>query len=119
MKKEKLAWKFLDLENGKIVSNRDRSPWTIGKWRTVAAPTEECKGLNCSLLVDDARSYVKGEVAALVEYGGKVIDSGDKLTCEKMRIKKAWRFTATAWARYEAEKAQAWKKILRTLERIK
>jgi hypothetical protein len=38
----------------------------------------------------DALGYVKGPVLAKVEYKGKVIDSGDKMTCEKMRVVKVW-----------------------------
>ena len=101
----KKAWKFLNMKNGVIVSARDDSPWSIGKWREVAAPTKQCEGLNCSLLVDDARSYVAGSVVAEVEYKGVVVTSSDKLTCQYMRIRRAWYFTAPAWKAYEKAKA--------------
>jgi hypothetical protein len=106
--KQKTAWKFLQWRDGKIVSHFDGSEWTIGKWRKVPAPVESCKGLNCSLLIEDARSYVVGNVLATVIYGGVVIKGDDKITCEKMKIVKAWHFTAPAWKAYEEAKATAW-----------
>ena len=59
--KKHSAWKFLILKNGKIVSQRDDSAWDVGVERIVPEPTEKCKGLNCSLLIRDALSYVQGE----------------------------------------------------------
>jgi hypothetical protein len=108
--KKKYAWKFLvwNETEKRIESNYDNSPWRIGKWRTVADPTVECVGLNCSQTVDQAYSFVQGGIVAKVEYGGKVIATSDKLTCQKMRIVKAWYFTAQASAEYEKVKAQAW-----------
>ena len=83
----KTAYKFL--RKG-MKSNHDGSKWVVGKWRTVEAPKKECVGLNCSKYIRDALSYVQGEILAKVEYGGKVIASDDKLTCEKMRVVKVW-----------------------------
>jgi len=105
----KTGWKFLDWNNGKIVSRHDCSPWTIGKWREVPKPTQTCVGLNCSRTPDDAHNYVSGNVVAIVEYKGSVIDTGDKLTCQYMRIKKAWHFPASAEKAYQEATAPAWK----------
>jgi hypothetical protein len=107
--KANTAWKFLQLKDGVIVSEHDNSPWAIGKWREVPAPTQACVGLNCSLLIDDAHSCVSGSVVAKVEYKGVVVDGGDKLTCQYMRIKAAWFFMAPAWKAYQEAKATAWR----------
>ena len=79
--------------NGKIVSARDKSPWTVGEWREVPAPVRECEGLNCCRNIIDAMSYVDMEVLAEVEIDGKRVDSGDKITVQRMRIIRAWRWT--------------------------
>jgi hypothetical protein len=106
--KNKTAWKFLiQQDDGTIVSAYDNSPWVIGKWREVAVPTSSCVGLNCSVLVDQARDYVQGNVVAEVEYKGIVVTSSDKLTCQYMRIRRAWKFTAPAWKAYQDAKAPA------------
>jgi len=86
----KMAYKFL--RTG-LLSDRDESPWVIGEWREVPAPTEKCKGLNASRFIQDAMRYVKGEILAKVEYRGIVIEGEDKLTCEYMRVVKTWDWT--------------------------
>ncbi len=91
-----IGYKFL--RTG-LKSNYDGSKWKIGEWRKEDPPTQECEGLNCSKLIFDALRDVEGEILAKVEYGGKVIHGGDKETCEKMRIIKAWK-----WAKKESVK---------------
>ena len=140
MKRGKFAWKFLQWRDGKIVSQFDGSEWTIGKWRTAPAPVETCKGLNCSLTIEQAKGYVDGSVLAKVQYDGVTIKGDDKITCQKMKIVTGWHFTTPAWKAYEQAKAPAEKayqeatapaekayeqatatalnKIIRTLERI-
>ena len=86
-------WKALHLRDGRIVSARDKSPWTVGEWREVPAPVRECEGLNCCQSIIDAMSYVNMEVLAGVEIDGKRVDSGDKITVQRMRIIRAWRWT--------------------------
>ena len=86
----KTAWKFLNTANGMLVSAYDSSPWVGGKWREEAAPVKACVGLNASQTVPDALRYVRGTILARVEYGGRVIFSRDKVTCERMRIVQAW-----------------------------
>lgn len=103
------GWKFLRLLNGKIVSYYDNSEWTIGKWRKVAAPIRECMGLNCSKTMENAYSFVHGDVVAKVEYKGIVIEGDDKLTCQYMRIKRAWRFTNQALQACMEAQAKEWK----------
>ena len=79
----KVLYKFLDAG---IKSHYDGSPWAIGEWRSVAAPNTECIGLNASELVQGAMNYVQGAILAKVEVKGKIIKTGDKWTCEHMRI---------------------------------
>lgn len=99
--KSNYGWKFLQYIDGKIVSNFDKSEWTIGVERKIEPPKELCKGFNCSTKVDDAYTFVKGNVLAKVKYSGKKIVSSDKITSEKMTIIKAWHFTVLAWAEYK------------------
>lgn len=84
------AYKFL---RAGLKSDYDGSAWTVGEWRTVQPPTEACVGLNASLLIPEALRYVQGEILAEVEYDGVTIDSGDKFTCERMRVVRAWDWT--------------------------
>jgi len=86
-------WKSLRMHEGRIVSDRDKSPWTVGEWREVAAPVRECEGLNCCESIIDAMRYVNMEVLAEVEIDGVRIDGDDKITVQRMRIIKAWRWT--------------------------
>ena len=86
----KTAYKFLRLG---LKSDYDESQWKIGEWREETKLIKECEGLSCSRYIADALSYVQGEILAKVEYGGKVIDSGDKLTCQKMRVVQTWDWT--------------------------
>ena len=90
LKKPKRLWKSLKLKNGKIISAHDSSPWTIGEWRTVCAPTEKCVGLNACENIIDAINYVTPDVLAEVEVFGGCIKGDDKYTCERMRILRAW-----------------------------
>ena len=103
---EKRYWKSLQLEDGKIVSARDESPWTVGEWRSVPSPTESCVGLNCCENIVDAMGYVEMEVLAEVEIAGVLITGGDKITAEKMRVLRAWKWEkkdSVAMAIYAAE----------------
>ena len=101
------GYKSLLLHDGKLVSAYDHSEWTLGEWRQVAAPAKACVGLCCSPHATQAYVYVTGDVIALVEYGGHVIDSGDKLTCERMRLLRVWpreeykRTRLAAWEGYD------------------
>ena len=83
----KTAYKFLDKG---LKSNYDGSSWTVGEWRHGPEPTIACEGFNASRLIPDALRYVKGTILAQVECEGAVIDSGDKVTCESMRIIQTW-----------------------------
>jgi hypothetical protein len=85
-------WKSLQIENGKIVSGYDKSPWIVGEWREVPAPTRECEGLNCCESIIDAMVYVNMDVLAEVEIDGKQIVGDDKITVQRMRIIKAWKW---------------------------
>ena len=85
-------WKSLQLVGGKIVSAHDKSPWVISEWREVPTPTCECEGLNCCENIVDAMGYVNMEVLAEVEIGGVRIDGNDKITTQRMRIVRAWKW---------------------------
>jgi hypothetical protein len=85
-----IAYKFL--RTG-LKSNKDGSKWTLNKWRCESKPIRECEGLNASKYIQDALYYVQGEILAIVEYDGKVIEGNDKITCEKMRIIKRYKWT--------------------------
>lgn len=92
-KKNKILWKSLKLnEHGQIASDHDGSTWEIGKWRTVSAPAEECKGLNACENIIDAIAYITPDVIAEVEVEGHCIKGDDKYTCEKMKIIRAWKW---------------------------
>ena len=102
----KRLWKSLKLQDGKIVSDYDCSEWIIGEWRTVPKPKQECKGLNCCENIVDAMGYVAMEVLAQVEIKGEKIVGTDKITSEKMRIVKAWKWEkkdSVALAVYSSE----------------
>ena len=102
----KRLWKSLKLQDGKIVSDYDCSEWIIGEWRTVPKPKRECKGLNCCENIVDAMGYVAMEVLAQVEIKGEKIVGTDKITSEKMRIVKAWKWEkkdSVALAVYSSE----------------
>jgi len=88
----KRFWKSLRLQDGKIMSDYDKSEWRIGEWRTVPAPTKECVGLNACENVIDAINYVVPEVLAEVEIFGGCIKGDDKVTCERMRLVKVWKW---------------------------
>ena len=97
---KKTGWTFLVVRgDGEIVSEHDGSPWEIKKWRAVKPPEREVIGLNCSTFIQDALRYVNGTVLAKVQYTGKVIETQDKVTCEKMRITAAWE-----WGREQSVK---------------
>ena len=103
---EKRYWKSLQLKDGKIVSAKDKSLWTVGEWRSVPAPTESCVGLNCCENIVDTMRYVEMEVLAEVEIAGVLITGDDKITAEKMRILRAWKWEkkdSVAMAIYAAE----------------
>ncbi len=91
---KKTAWKFLNRDvNRKITSNYDGSEWVVGEWRVGEPPTKECVGLNASRYIQHALKYVKGNCLARVEYDGKIVESNDKLTCEKMRLVEIYEWT--------------------------
>ena len=88
----KTYWKSLKLRDEKIVSDYDKSEWKIGKWRTVCTPTEECKGLNACETIIDAINFVSPDAIAEVEIFGGCIKGDNKVTCERMRIIRAWKW---------------------------
>ena len=119
METKHYAWKILQLEDGVIVSDYDRSPWTIGQWRKHADPKMLCDGLNCSPTIIQALSHVGGSVVARVEWKGGSIESADKRTCEYMRIVDAWKWDrAKRAALYADYQSRFEADVLPKLERI-
>ena len=103
---EKRYWKSLQLQNGKIISGYDKSPWIVGEWREVPPPPRSCEGLNCCENIIDAMGYVNMEVLAEVEIDGKQITDDDKITAQRMRINHAWKWEkkdSVSMAIYAAE----------------
>jgi hypothetical protein len=103
-------YKSLKYRNGKIVSDYDGSPWTVGEWREVSAPTKACEGLNCCENIIDAMGFVNVEVLAEVEIDGVKIISDDKITVQRMRIIRAWKWDkmdSVALASYSAGLVEA------------
>jgi hypothetical protein len=77
-----------------MVSDYDGSRWYKNKWRSEPEEVREpCKGLNCSEFIQDALYYIQGEILVEAEIGGNYIKSSDKLTCQRMRYIKSWRWT--------------------------
>ena len=100
-------WKFL---GEGLRSNHDGSPWVIGVWREVPLDISLCKGLNASNYIQDALSFVQGEILAEVECEGEVIHSEEKSTWERMRVIRAWKWTkreSVSLAVFAARKALA------------
>jgi hypothetical protein len=105
--KQKTYWKSLKQRDGKIVSDRDGSEWTVGEYRNNPYPVvKECEGLNCCQHIGDAMGYVRCEVLAEVRIRGNTIRGDDKITAQEMKILRAWKWTKTdsvALAIYAAE----------------
>lgn len=87
----KTQWKFLKLQDGRIVSHYDGSEWRIGKWRKSATAKLCESGFHASDTVLSALSYARGNVLALVECRGKEDAGADKSAWSQMRILRAWR----------------------------
>ena len=87
-------WKFLELENKKIVSKSGDMVWRIGEWQHVDGKIVLCeKGLHASKTIYDAFSYVQGSVLAKVETKGKHDDDKNKSAYSDMRIIEAYKWT--------------------------
>ncbi len=104
----KTYWKYLQLDSkGNIISNYDRSKWKIGKWRETKKTAKNCEnGFHSSKEIYQAYSYVAGEVLAKVEVDGQFDEGTDKLSFQRMRIVKAYKWdktTSVKLAIYAAE----------------
>lgn len=92
-----MHWKFLRLDNkGRMYSAMGRQPtWQKGTWHRLKSRPSLCRcGYHCSDNPLSAFTYVAGEVVAQVEVGGESIIGEDKSAHQKMRIVRAWRWTA-------------------------
>ena len=93
-----MKYKFLRLENNKIVSehhkeNEPKFIWQIGKWYKEEKLDMCNSGFHCSSKILDAMSYVKEEILAEVETQGKFESQSDKEVWQEMKIVKAYRWT--------------------------
>ena len=92
--KKTYLWKFLNEENGTIVSDHSNYPWNVAKWETHKGKVECCAGgFHASDKIIDALGYVKGTVLAKVEVKGKSHIEKDKQSWESMKIVKAYKWT--------------------------
>ena len=80
--------------------------WKIGKWVHEDKLSMCSRGLHCSKQINQAFSFVQGEILAKVEVKGKSIIENDKECWTDMRIVKAWKWTkkdSVSLAIYAAE----------------
>jgi len=88
------AYKFLRKEGKLIVSDRNNHKWKIGKWYSVEGTVIICRnGYHASKRPLDACRYVSGDVLAIVEYRGDIVEDKHKLVSREMRIVKAYHWT--------------------------
>ncbi len=89
--KNKLRWKFLN--KGIKSASGDHRKWKIGKWEHRGGEMDLChNGLHCSKDINQAFSFVSGEVLARVEVKGKSDIQDDKEAWSDMRIVKVWKW---------------------------
>ena len=99
-----LRWKFMR-EGYK--SEHGKCKWKKNVWSKPIKKLEMCeKGYHCSKGINQAFSFVQGEILAQVECKGKNIIQSNKEVWESMRIVKAYKWTqkdSVAMAIYAAE----------------
>ena len=83
-------WKFL--RTG-LKSDYGNFKWKLNKWEKETDISICNRGFHCSDTILQALGYVKGEILAQVEVGGKSIIETDKSAWEEMRIVKAYNWT--------------------------
>ena len=100
-------YKFLREVDGKIKSDNGKITWKIGKQKTHREELKLCQsGFHCSKEIQQAFSFVQGEVSAIVKCDGKYLKEDDKEVWQKMTIVKAYKWTkkdSVALAIYAAE----------------
>ena len=102
-------YKFLrqPKKNMEIRSQHGDFVWEIGKWYHHEAELDMCNaGFHCSKEIQQAFSYIQGEVLAVVEVKGNKEIQDDKEVYEHMKIVKAYRWTkkdSVALSIYAAE----------------
>ena len=103
----KQYYKFLNLKNGKIVSEHVNHTWEIGKTYTVNGPVKVCSnGFHASVEPLDALGYIKGDVVAVVTGSGGSDNDENKVCYQSMTIVRAYKWTpldSVALAIYCAE----------------
>jgi len=81
-------YKFLRLDDaGEIRSNSGDLTWQPQEWQKVKGKLDICNnGLHCSIKMQDAFSYVAGEIVAPGEGKGKSFSQADKEVWREMRL---------------------------------
>ena len=104
--KSKTIKRYKFLRTG-LKSNSGDLTWKIGKWEKYEAELSMCHhGLHCSKEINQAFSFVPGEILAEVEVRGESIIEKDKECYSEMKIIKTWNWDkedSVALAIYAAE----------------
>src|SRR3990167_3145927 len=104
MKPKTIRYKFL--RTG-LKSDSGNLTWKIGKWQKVEGELKMCHwGLHCSKEINQALSFVSGEILAKVEVRGRSIVEDEKECYSEMKIIKTWNWSkedSVALAIYAAE----------------
>ena len=91
MKTKLKYWKFL--RTG-LESDKGNQTWKIGEWKHQDGEMSLCNnGFHCSKEINQAFSYVSGEILAQVEVKGVSVAEETKEVWSDMRIVKAWNWS--------------------------
>ena len=85
----KTRWKFL--REG-MKSENGNCAWVKGEWKHEDVLKICKKGFHCSKEIQQAFSYVQGEILAEVQVKGKAESQADKEVWTDMRVVKAWKW---------------------------
>ena len=89
-------YKFMYSDGKKFKSRHGSERFVIGKTYKRDGVIELCNnGYHCSKQINQAFSYINGDVLAIVDVSGKSDKSDDKECYEKMTIVKAYKWTKT------------------------
>src|ERR1700756_2062886 len=86
-------WKFLQDQNGKIMSTYGDHEWVVGQWYHETDVSLCSSGFHSSDKINQAFSYVQGEYLARVEVKGTPVSSKDKNAHPSMRLIDVYRWT--------------------------
>ena len=89
--------------------------WKLNEWHSVKGEVRKCRnGFHSSARIEDAYSYVQGDILALVQVRGKDVvpnewESGfmhDKSCHRSMKIARAFKITPALWDKLNAVVAE-------------